>query len=137
MTSSRPSLTRDEAQERTRLLGVSSYDVELDLTRGDEVAGSRSEIAFRCHEPGATTFVEISARRLLSASLNGVALPADAWDGYRLVLTDLAEQNVVVVEAEVEYARTGDGLYREVDPEDGETYVGAYVGVVYAQLVFA
>ncbi|MFN8156387.1 MAG: aminopeptidase N [Candidatus Nanopelagicales bacterium] len=137
MTSSRPSLTRDEAQERTRLLSVSSYDVELDLTRGDEVAGSRSTIAFGCLEPGASTFVEISARRLLSASLNGVALPADAWDGYRLVLTGLAEQNVVVVEAEVEYARTGDGLYREVDPEDGETYVGAYVGVVNAQLVFA
>lgn len=137
MTTSPPSLTLEEARARTRLLHVDSYLVELDLTRGDEVAGSRSTVRFRCTDPGAATFAEITARTLVSATLNGAPLPADAWDGHRLALTGLAADNVLEVQADVEYAVTGDGLYREVDAEDGEVYVGAYVGVVNAQLVFA
>jgi aminopeptidase N len=137
MTGTPPSLTRAEARERTRVLHVRSYDVELDLTRGDEVAGSRTTVSFLGLAPGSSTFIEITARRLVSATLNGVALPASAWDGHRLALAGLGVDNTLVVEAEVEYAQTGDGLYRTVDPEDGETYVGAYIGVVNAQRVFA
>ena len=137
MTGSPPSLTLAEARERTRLLHVRSYEVDLDLTRGDEVAGSRTTVVFLSLVPGASTFVELTARRLVSATLNGVALPASAWDGHRLLLPRLDVDNLLVVDAEVDYAQTGDGLYRAVDPEDGESYVGAYVGVVNAQRVFA
>ena len=39
-------LTRDEARERAALLRVTSYDIALDLTVGDETFGSVTTIAF-------------------------------------------------------------------------------------------
>ena len=137
MTSRAPSLTRDEARERTRLLHVTSYDVHLDLTCGDEVARSRVTVRFLSIEPGADSFAELTAERVHSATLNGVALPKGAWADGRIALTGLALDNTLVVDADIPYSRTGDGLNRYIDPEDGETYVGAYIGVVNAQKVFA
>ena len=137
MTSRAPSLTRDEARERTRLLHVTSYDVHLDLTCGDEVARSRVTVRFLSIEPGADSFAELTAERVHSATLNGVPLPKGAWADGRIALTGLALDNTLVVDADIPYSRTGDGLNRYIDPEDGETYVGAYIGVVNAQKVFA
>ena len=133
---SRP-LTLDEAQERSRLLRVESYDVDLDLTRGDHVFGSRVTVRFTSTEPGAATFAELRAERVVSAMLNGRALEPSAYDGTRIALAGLAADNELVVDAEIAYTSTGDGMHRYVDPLDGEAYVGAYVGVVNAQRVFA
>ena len=130
-------LTRDEARRRARLLQVASYDVDLDLTRGDEVFGSRVTIRFASAEAGTSTFAELRATRLVSAVLNGQVLEESAYDGTRIALTALERDNVLVVEAEMPYTTTGDGMHRYVDPVDGEVYVGAYVGVVNAQHVFA
>ena len=130
-------LTLDEARRRARLVSVASYDVDLDLTRGDEVFGSRVTVRFASAEVGASTFVELRATRLVSATLNGERLEASAYDGSRIALTALASDNELVVEAEMPYTTTGDGMHRYVDPADGEVYVGAYVGVVNAQHVFA
>jgi aminopeptidase N len=130
-------LTRDEARHRAELLAVSSYDIDLDLTRGDEIFGSRVTIGFASAEEGASTFVELRASRLVSAVLNGEPLEESAYDGTRIALTALQRDNVLVVDAEMPYTTTGDGMHRYVDPADGEVYVGAYVGVVNAQHVFA
>ncbi len=59
-----------------------------------------------------------------------------AYDGQRIGLHDLAEQNEVVVEARVPYVTDGDGMHTFTDPADGETYVSAYVGMDIAQRVF-
>ena len=70
-------LRRDEAVERARLLSVSSYDVELDLTDGsgekpgDTTFRSRSVVRFSCTEPGASTYVDLTAVALHAATLNG------------------------------------------------------------------
>ena len=40
-------LTRDEARDRRQLLEVLSYQVELDLTRGEETFGSAAVVRFR------------------------------------------------------------------------------------------
>ncbi len=130
-------LTRDEARRRARLLEVSSYDVDLDLTGGDEVFRSRVVIRFASAEQGASTFAELRATRLVSAVLNGRVLEEPAYDGARIALTALERVNELVVEAEIPYTTTGDGMHRYVDPVDDEVYVGAYVGVVNAQHVFA
>jgi aminopeptidase N len=53
-------LTETEARTRTELLDVESYDVFLDLTT--EPVRSRSEIRFRCRQPGAATFADLTAR---------------------------------------------------------------------------
>src|SRR4051812_18042184 len=67
-------LTRDEARERARLLAVASYDIELDLTLAptdSPVFRSSSLVRFTCTEPGATTHIDITAQRVLEATLNG------------------------------------------------------------------
>ena len=113
-------LHRDEARERARLLTVSSYDVELDLTDGSgEKPGettfrSRSVVRFAATEVGASTYLDLTAPTLLSATLNGQ--PVNDFDGNRLQLTDLAADNELVVESEMAYMRTGEGLHRFVDP---------------------
>ncbi|MCU1621577.1 MAG: aminopeptidase Metallo peptidase [Frankiales bacterium] len=120
-------LHRDEAAARARLLTVQSYDVELDLTDGsgekpgDTTFRSRSVVRFSSSEPGASSYLDLRAARLLGATLNGT--PVTDFDGNRLQLTDLAADNELVVEAEMSYMRTGEGLHRFVDPVDGGVYL--------------
>ncbi|NUR25675.1 MAG: aminopeptidase N, partial [Catenulispora sp.] len=117
-------LTRDEAAERARLLTARHYAVELDLTRGDRVFGSKSTITFECAEPGADSFVDLLAPSVRSVTLNGVALdPAEVFDGARVHLAGLQAENVVVIDADAAYSHTGEGLHRFVDPVDGEVYL--------------
>ena len=120
-------LHRDEARERARLLSVSSYDVELDLTDGagekpgETTFRSRTVVRFACTEPGASTYLDLTAPTLVSATLNGT--PVSDFDGNRLQLPGLAADNELVVEAECAYMRTGEGLHRFVDPVDGGVYL--------------
>ena len=130
-------LSLAESRERARLIVVSSYAVDLDLSRGSEVFGSRTVARFSCSSPGAASFVEIRAARLVSANLNGRPLGDHQLTANRLTLVDLQADNELVVEAEMTYSRTGEGMHLFIDPIDAETYVGAYLGVDNAQRVFA
>ena len=120
-------LHREEALARAALLSVSSYDVELDLTDGSgEKPGettfrSRSVVRFSCTADGASTYIDVTAIRLISATLNGTEVTD--FDGNRLQLADLALDNELVVEAEMSYMRTGEGLHRFVDPVDNSVYL--------------
>jgi aminopeptidase N len=117
-------LTRDEARSRASLLNVSSYDVELDLTGPDDATfRSVTTVTFTCRKPGSSTFIEIASPGLRGATLNGAGLDVSGFDGSRLVLDGLAEANVLVVDADCAYSRTGEGLHRFVDPVDGEAYL--------------
>jgi aminopeptidase N len=117
-------LTREQAAERARLLRVASYEVELDLTTSETTFHSRTLVRFHCSEPGADTFLELTAPSLGAVRLNDRELdPAEVYDGHRIALTDLAESNEVEVVAECAYSRTGEGLHRFVDPVDGEVYL--------------
>ncbi len=117
-------LTRDEARARAALLNVSSYDVELDLSGPDDATfRSRTTVIFTCRKPGSSSFIEIAAPSLRGATLNGAGLDLSNFDGSRLMLSDLAEANVLVVDADCAYSRTGEGLHRFVDPVDGEAYL--------------
>ena len=120
-----PALTETEARIRAALLDVRSYDVFLDLTAGPAgPARSRTEIRFRCREPGAATFAEVRAAAS-SAMLNGRAV-SPAADG-RLGLPGLAAENVLVVDAEVAVSGDGRGLTWFTDPADGASYL-LYMG---------
>jgi aminopeptidase N len=131
------SLTRAEAAERAELLTVDSYAVELDVTGGPERFGSTATVRFRAARAGAGTFVEIKPAELRSATLNGTPLDVATLDGNRLPLTGLAEANELVVEAQMAYSNTGEGLHRFVDPADGETYLYAMSFLDAAQRIFA
>ncbi|GAA4407506.1 aminopeptidase N [Fodinibacter luteus] len=132
-----PSLTRAEATARAALLTVDAMEVDLDLDRGPEVFGSRTTIRFTCHDPGGRTFVDLRPRALHAVSLNGAALdPASLAEG-RLVLTGLAAQNVLEVEATMGFSHDGQGLHRSTDPADDEDYVYGHLFLDAAPTVFA
>ncbi|MCC3779614.1 aminopeptidase N [Streptomyces sp. UNOB3_S3] len=137
-------LTREEARVRARLLTVDAYDVALDLRSatgpGDEPRTFRSvaTIRFRCAEPGATSFADLVAPDVTAVTLNGRELdPKEVFDGARVELADLAAENVLVVDARCAYSRTGEGLHRFVDPEDGEVYLYTQYEPADARRVFA
>ncbi|MFI9104321.1 aminopeptidase N [Streptomyces fildesensis] len=135
-------LSRDEARERARILSVDGYEVALDLrsaTRPDEdTFRSVTTIRFRSAQPGAATFVDLLAPSVESVVLNGRELdPAAVFDGARVALDDLAAENVLTVDARCAYSRTGEGLHRFADPEDGETYLYTQYEPADARRVFA
>ncbi|MFE4551951.1 aminopeptidase N [Streptomyces sp. NPDC056785] len=138
-------LSRDEAQERAALLSVDGYEVSLDLRSavGTAEAGARTfrsvtTIRFRCSEPGAATFADLIAPSVTAVSLNGRDLdPGEVFDGTRIRLEDLAAENELVVDAQCAYSRTGEGMHRFVDPEDGETYLYTQYEPADSRRVFA
>jgi aminopeptidase N len=115
-------LTRDEAQDRARLLGVRAYHVELDLTGGESTFTSVTTVTFGCSRPGAGTFIELTAPAVREITLNGDPVELAAFDGDRITLANLAADNVLRVDAECAYSRSGEGLHRFSDPADGGVY---------------
>jgi aminopeptidase N len=136
-------ITRAETSERARLLRVDSYDVALDLTRGDNVFGSVSVIRFGCREPGVTTYVDLIADSVHDVTLNGVpvdvaeAVPGEGEPGGRITLPPLAAENVLRVAADCRYSGDGTGLHRAADPADGKVYTYTKFEPAYARRVYA
>ena len=100
------------------------YDIEVDM-RGlfeGEVLESTSTITFRCHQPGASTFVDCVAE-VRHATLNGRDLDLGSVKEGRIPLTDLAAENVLVVSAAQADTGSGAGILRTVDPSDKLVYV--------------
>jgi aminopeptidase N len=136
-------LTQLEAAERARLVGVTSYDINLDLTDGTGGPGehtfrSITRIAFSCAEPGASTFIEAAAERLRSVRLNGVEIDTSGWSAEKgLILNDLAADNSLVVDGDFLYSNSGQGLHRTLDPVDKEVYLYSQFETQDAQRVYA
>ena len=137
-----PNLTRDQAAERAALVTVDNYRIDLDLTDG---AGAPSQRTFRSITtvtfsalPGADTVIDIAADSVRSATLNGNSIDVSAYDeATGLPLAGLAEQNVLVVDADCLYSNTGEGLHRFVDPVDGEVYLYSQFETADAKRMFA
>ncbi|MFG3539578.1 aminopeptidase N [Streptomyces clavifer] len=140
-------LSRDEARERAELLTVDGYEVALDLrsavgeSDGEAPRTFRSvtTIRFRAARAGASTFADLVAPAVSTVTLNGRALdPAAVFDGTRIALDGLAGgENVLVVDARCAYSRTGEGMHRFVDPEDGEVYLYTQYEPADARRVYA
>ncbi|MFJ2111524.1 MULTISPECIES: aminopeptidase N [unclassified Streptomyces] len=139
-------LSRDEARERAGLLSVDGYEVYLDLRSavGDAPDSSPrtfrsvTTVRFRCSDPGAATFADLIAPSVTAVTLNGADLdPTEVFDGARIALEELLAENVLVVDAQCAYSRTGEGMHRFVDPEDGEVYLYTQYEPADARRVFA
>ena len=130
-------LTRLEAADRSATVHTQSYDVTLDLTRGETVFGSSTTVRFTS-TPGSSTFIDLIAPVVHSISLNGRSLdPAEVYADSRITLTGLAADNELVVIADCAYMHTGEGLHRFTDPADGETYLYSQFEVPDSRRVFA
>ncbi|HSP54780.1 MAG TPA: aminopeptidase N, partial [Dehalococcoidia bacterium] len=119
-----PSLTKRDAEERAALIAVTRYDINVDLTGMAQGPDFRavSTVRFTCRNPGASTFVD-AAVDIVSATLNGKALPRDAFTPGRILLSDLQDGNVLVVESVQPETAAGEWVHRSVDPSDKQVYV--------------
>lgn len=130
-------LTREEAQERARTVQTKSYEIELDLTAGEELFRSDTTIHFDA-VAGSSTFVDLIAKTVHHVMLNGVELdPNDVYSDARIHLAGLQEHNTVRIVADMFYMNTGEGLHRFVDPADGEVYLYSQFEVPDSRRMFA
>ncbi|MEV6590543.1 aminopeptidase N [Streptomyces acidicola] len=132
-------LTRDEAQTRAKLLDVHRYQIDLDLTHGDELFVSRTVIHFtvRGDQNVTDTFIELKPEELRHAVLDGHSLDLDTFTENRLPLKDLTTgEHELRIDAVMRYSRTGEGMHRFTDPTDGETYVYTQLALDDCKRVF-
>jgi aminopeptidase N len=116
-------LVTEPGPGRSALLEVVSYHLELDLTRGTGQFGSAVEVRFRSQQPGAATFADLRAARIQQATLNGTPLDVAAGQASgRIELPGLADDNVLCVKAECDYAPAGAGLHYVAGAGDGLGY---------------
>ncbi|MFE2301858.1 aminopeptidase N [Streptomyces sp. NPDC059445] len=134
-------LTREEAQQRAKLLTVDSYEVELDLSGAQEGGTYRSvtTVRFDSAETGAESFIDLVAPAVHEVTLNGDPLDAaEVFQDSRIALPGLLEgRNVLRVVADCAYTNTGEGLHRFVDPVDQQAYLYTQFEVPDARRVFA
>ena len=90
-------LTSIEAAERSAILKIDNYKVDLDLTTGDETFNSKAVITFSA-KPGSSTFIDAMAKRIIVATLNGQPVDVSNYDGESVFLNNLAAQNELVIE---------------------------------------
>ncbi len=130
-------LTREEARVRAELIRVASYQVELDLTSSGATFESVSTISFSCSRPGAATFLELTAPAVTQITLNGQPVELSAFDGDRIALSGIAEDNELRVAARCAYSRSGEGLHRFTDPADNGVYLYTDLEAFDAHRVYA
>jgi aminopeptidase N len=130
-------LTRDEAQQRARLLDIGSYEVHVDLTGDETTFTSVTTISFRCGRPGASSFIDLTAPAVSEIILNGAPVSLDAFDGNRIRLDGLQGGNELRIVADCAYSRSGEGLHRFTDPADGGVYLYSDLETFDAHRVYA
>ncbi|WP_053750351.1 aminopeptidase N [Streptomyces sp. MMG1533] len=134
-------LTREEAQQRAKLLTVDSYEIDLDLSGAQEGGTYRSvtTVRFDVAQGGTESFIDLVAPTVHEVTLNGDQLDADAlFEDSRIALPGLLEgRNILRVVADCAYTNTGEGLHRFVDPVDNQAYLYTQFEVPDARRVFA
>jgi aminopeptidase N len=111
-----------EAAERSEIVKVKSYRIDLDLTTGAENFRVKTTVAFTGLKPGARTFIDCVGSKVISAKLNGVDFDPK-FDGETIYLPAVAAENILEIEHDGIYSNTGEGLHRFVDPVDNEVYL--------------
>ncbi|WP_068164440.1 aminopeptidase N [Rhodococcus phenolicus] len=131
-------LTRAETSTRASAVRVHAYRVELDLRSAPDPAttGFATTTTIEFTSTRGETWLDFLGASVESVTVNGVPV-AVAYDGARIALSGLAEDNVVTVAATGEYSRSGEGLHRFVDPADGQTYLYTQYEPADARRVFA
>ena len=115
-------ITQIEAAQRSEIIKVESYKIDLDVTTGAETFLVKTTIKFAGLKPGATTFIDCVGKRVISAKLNGADFDPK-FDGESIYLPAIAADNTLEIEHEGIYSHSGEGLHRFVDPADNEVYL--------------
>ena len=115
-------ITQIEATERSAIIKVESYKIDLDVTTGAETFLVKTTVKFAGLKPGASTFIDCVGKRVISAKLNGADFDPK-FDGETVFLPAIAADNTLEIEHEGIYSNSGEGLHRFVDPADNEVYL--------------
>lgn len=118
-------LTRNEATHRAATLEVSSIDVTVDVSgaadSSQETYPVTSVLTLTAREE--RTFIDI-AGQVRAVLLNGAEHPfEDDEDRVWVSGLPVGESLTLEVRALAHYSRSGEGLHRYTDPEDGEVYL--------------
>ena len=118
-------LTRNEATHRAATLEVSSIDVTVDVSGAadpsQETFPVTSVLSLTAREE--RTFIDV-AGQVCAVLLNGAEHPfEDEEDRVWVSGLPVGESLTLEVRALARYSRSGEGLHRYTDPEDGEVYL--------------
>ena len=117
-------LTLADARRRSATITLGSYDLHLDVTGAPTGAATYPvavDIALTTTEP--RIFLDYLGQRVDSVRVDGTEVAPD-FDGSRLwVDVPVGTRCTVEVRGHSRYSRTGQGLHRFTDPEDGRTYL--------------
>ena len=118
-------LTRNEATHRAATLEVSSIDVTVDVSGAadpsQETFPVTSVLSLTAREE--RTFIDI-AGQVCAVLLNGAEHPfEDEEDRVWVSGLPVGESLTLEVRALARYSRSGEGLHRYTDPEDGAVYL--------------
>ena len=118
-------LTRNEATHRAATLEVSSIDVTVDVSvaadPSQETFPVTSVLILTAREE--RTFIDV-AGQVCAVLLNGAEHPfEDEEDRVWVSGLPVGESLTLEVRALARYSRSGEGLHRYTDPEDGEVYL--------------
>ena len=128
-------ISRKEAAERSATISTHSYQVSIDVTKGNEYFLTKSVVKFSA-KPGSATFIDAVGRKVLTAKLNGADVDTSNYDGESIFLQNLATENELVIELEALYSKTGEGLQLSVDPVDNEVYLYSQGETAYIRKMY-
>lgn len=121
-------LTRDEANDRSDLVDIASYHIELDLRDAMDLDQPTypvtTTIHFSSSTTGAETFLNYLGDSVESVTLNETSLDTHLVAGSaRILLPELEHDNTVIIRSHSRYSHSGEGLHRFVDPVDAQVYL--------------
>lgn len=135
-------LTREEAAWRAANITWHSADVALDVSNATDLDQSSfasvTTLRFTSRHP--QTFLDFIHAGVEEIEVNGRMVAVDdAVLDARIYLEDLNTHgvNTVKVSGRALYSRSGEGLHRFVDPQDGQTYLYTQFEPSEARRVFA
>ena len=121
-------LTRDEANERSKIVSGVHYDLVLSFFQHETEFEGYIRVTFTLSEVSNYAFLNFEGKQLYFCTINGEAVPTDKeiFNDHMIHLPkDMLKvgENVVDVRYTGIYRRDGVGLHRYEDPEDGEMYL--------------
>ncbi len=131
-------LTAEYAASRAARVSAIAYDLRFSLEDSAETFSGRVEIRFRLADTGAPLTVDFADGRIHGLVVNGETLEP-VYNGAFLELPAaslVAGENLVGIDFSHDYSRSGQGLHRFRDLEDGRVYLHSHCEPYDANRVF-
>jgi aminopeptidase N len=121
-------LTADYARQRSQRISGVEYDLQLSLDALSDEFPGRLEMRFVLSDPGAPVTVDFTDGSIDEVRVNGQRVPVQ-YNGAHITLPQdhlRSGGNEVHMVFRHPYSRSGQGLHRFIDPEDGRAYLHSH-----------